>query len=151
MPRGRAATPHSRPTLDIGVRVVYESADPHTAKAPSTRKEFLSTRRPMSTKVPSLAAQLHKALQFEAAMFRQSLGNVQGIHEAPLLKAIAWQPLAQPLFTWQQREVELGNDDPPELVACRDRACGISIYERVTEMSAGRIRMALDYGDSGHA
>ena len=60
----------------------------------------------MSAKIPGITTKSHKALQFEAAMFRQTLSDVQGIHEAPLLEAIAWQPVPQ-AFTEQEREVEL--------------------------------------------
>jgi len=60
----------------------------------------------MSTKVSGITTKTHKALQFEAAMFRQSLSDLQGIHEAPLLEAIAWQPVAQAL-TEQERKVKL--------------------------------------------
>ena len=60
----------------------------------------------MSTKISGITTKTHKALQFEAAMFRQSLSDLQGIHEAPLLEAIAWQPVPQALAE-QEREVEL--------------------------------------------
>ena len=60
----------------------------------------------MSAQISGIATKTHKALQFEAAMFRQSLSDVQGIREAPLLEAITWQPVPQALAE-QEREVEL--------------------------------------------
>ena len=59
----------------------------------------------MSAQISGIATKTHKALQFEAAMFRQSLSDLQGIHEAPLLEAIATQSVTQ-TFAEQERKVK---------------------------------------------
>ena len=59
----------------------------------------------MSAKIFGVTTQSHEALELEAAMLRQSLGNVHCIHEAPLLEAIAIQSVTQ-TFAEQERKVK---------------------------------------------